>query len=48
VGIRLYRLSSFFKGALGTRFGPRIRENRVPTGPYRVTNIFFKKTWFKD
>jgi len=22
---------------------PRIRENRVPTGPYRVRNIFFKK-----
>jgi len=25
---------------------PRIRENRVPTGPYRVPNIFPKKTCF--
>jgi len=23
---------------------PRIRENRVPTGPYRIPNIFLKKT----
>jgi len=24
---------------------PRIRENRVPRGPYRVTNIFLRKRW---
>jgi len=24
---------------------PRIKENRVPTGPYRVPNIFLKKPW---
>jgi len=23
---------------------PKIRENRVPRGPYRVSNIFLKKT----
>jgi len=26
---------------------PRIRENRVPAGPYRVPNIFLKKNLVK-
>jgi len=30
----------FFKGVLETRFGSLESENRVPTGPYRVPNIF--------
>jgi len=24
---------------------PRIKENRVPTGPYQLPNIFLKKNW---